>query len=237
MNRNDPLTLHEQLMLLMLQDDSGTMESHTTMYQLALGGSLLAQLLLSGAVTIDAEDKNYVRVARAKRLGDPILDECLELVSHAKRPRRAADWVSSFGGLKRLRHRIAEELCRKGILEDSEDKVLFFFTRSVYPTINPAPERRLVESLRDAILRDSRDLQPDVVLLIALAHATGLLRIHFDKRELKDRNERIERIAKGDMVGSATADAVRAAEAAVQAAQAAVMAAIIASTVVTNVTH
>ena len=80
-------------------------------------------------------------------------------------------------------------------------------------------------------------LRPDVALLIALAHATGLMRIHFDKRELKDRKGRIERIAKGDLIGSATADAVRAAEAAVQAAQAAVMTALIASTVVTNVTH
>ena len=76
-----------------------------------------------------------------------------------------------------------------------------------------------------------------VVLLIALAHATGLMRIHFDRRELKDRKERIEQIAKGELVGAATADAVRAAEQAVQAAQAAVMTAIIASTVINSATH
>jgi len=241
MDRNDPLSLHEQLMLLMLRDDTGTMESHTTMYQLALGGSLLAELLLAGSISVADDKQKLVRLTRAKSrsnlLGDPILDECLELVSSSKRPYGAAIWVSRFGGLRRLRHRIAEGLCRKNILEDSEDKVLFFFTRAIYPTINAKPERRLVESMRDAVLGSSRNLDPNVVLLIALAHATGLLRIHFEKSELKDRKQRIKQIANGELAGTATADAVRAAQQAAQAAQAAVMTAIIASTVISTTTH
>jgi len=234
MDRTAALSLPEQLMLLVLRDDTGTMESNTHMYQLALGGAILSELLLADAITIDGDKKKLVRFARMKRLRDPILNECLQLVSESKRPYNAATWVSRFGGLKRLRHRIAENLCRRNILEDSEDKVLFFFTRAIYPTINPKPERELVKRMRDAIFGSSRDLDANVVLLIALAHATGLLRIHFDKRELKERKARIEQIANGDLVGSATADAVRAAQ---QAAQAAVMSAIIASTVVSSTTH
>ena len=234
MDRNVELSLPEQLMLLVLRDDTGTMESRANMYQLALGGAILSELLLAGTITIDDGKKKLVRFAREKRLRDPILNECLELVSQAKRPGSAATWVSRFGGLKRLRHRIAEGLCRRDILQDSEDKVLFFFTRAIYPTINPEPERKLVKRMRDAIFGSSRDLDADVVLLIALAHATGLLRIHFDKRELKERKDRIEQIANGDLVGSATVDAVRAAQ---QAAQAAVMSAIIASTVASSTTH
>ncbi|MHC4847094.1 MAG: GOLPH3/VPS74 family protein [Planctomycetota bacterium] len=237
MNRDDPLPLHEQLMLLILRDDTGTMESHTGMYQLALGGALLAELLLAGSVRIDDDKKKLVRLARAKRFRDPILDECLELVSSARKPRNATHWVSRFGGLKRLRHRVAEDLCRKGILEDSEDKVLFFFTRAIYPTINAAPERRIVEAMRDAVLGSSRNLDPDVVLLVALAQATGLMRIHFEKSELKAHKDRIEQITNGNLLATATGDAVRAAREAVQAAQAAVMAAIIASTVINTATH
>ena len=47
-------------------------------------------------------------------------------------------------------------------------------------------------------------------------------------------DHRIEQIANGDLVGTATADAVRTAQ---QAAQAAVMTAIIASTVINTTTH
>lgn len=229
MASNLKLPLHEQLMLLMLRDDTGTMESHTSMYQLALGGAILAELMLAGAVEIEDDKKKHVRVLREKSLRDAVLDEALAMVADSKRAHGASTWVSRFGGIRRLRHRIAEELCRKNILEDSEDKVLFFFTRAIYPTINPRPERQLVERMRDAVLGDRHDLDSDLVLLIALAHATGLLRIHFEKSELKGRKERVESIAAGHEVAKGTADAVEAAQEAVQAA---VMTAIIASTVV-----
>jgi Golgi phosphoprotein 3 len=224
-------------MLLMLRDDTGTMESHTHMYQLATGGALLAELLLGGAIKIEDDKRKLVSVTATKRVRHPILSECLELVSTSKKPYSAAVWVSRFGGIRRLRHRIAEELCRKDILEDSEDKVLFFFTRAIYPTINAEPERKLVEAMRDAVMGDSDELDPNVVILIALAQATGLMRIHFGKSELKARKQRIEQIAKGDVVGAATAaaaEAIQAATQAAQAAQAAMMTAIIASTVITS---
>ena len=227
----DTLYLHEQLMLLMLRDDSGTMESHTEQYQLALGGALLAELMLRGAVRIGTDKKSLVEVVRKDRLPDPLLEECVELVSASKRPYGAAVWVSRFGGLRKLRHRIAEGLCRRGILEDSEDKVLFFFTRSIYPTINAVPERRLIESLRDAVLGSAREVAPDVALLVTLGDATGLLSIHFDKAELKRAKGRIEEITSGQRIGSATAAAVEAAQ---QAMQAAVLMSIIATTVVIN---
>ena len=167
---------------------------------------------------------------RDTTLHDEILSECLQLVVASKRTRAAADWVSRFGSIKRLRHRIATELCRRGILEDSEDKVLLFFTRAVYPTINPKPEQKLVGRMREAVLRSS-ECEPDMVLLIALAHATGLLRIHFEKSELKARKDRLDSIVSGAAVAQSTADAVSAAQAAVQAA---IMTSIIMSTVVTS---
>ncbi|MEM8882900.1 MAG: GPP34 family phosphoprotein [Planctomycetota bacterium] len=229
-----PLPLHQKLMLLMLRDDTGTMEPHTGSYPLALGGAILAELMLVDAVSIDEDKQRTVRRARPQPLKDPILDECLTLVTKAKKPRGAAHWVAAFGARPRLRHRIAEQLCREGILEDSEDKVLFFFTRAVYPTIKPEPERQLVRSMREAVMGSSDRLDADTVLLIALAHATGLLPIHFERRELKERKERLKQITTGDLVGGATADAVRAAQ---QAAQAAAMSAIITSTVITPTMH
>ena len=230
--RDDELHLHEKLMLLVLRDERGTIESHAGMYQLALGGAILAELLLAGRIRIEDGKKKRVELLGSKPVGDPILDECLQMIAAAKRPKRATDWVARFANVKRLRHRIAEGLCSRGILKDSEDKVLLIFSRKIYPTIDPRPEARLIDRMRDAILGGSRNLDPDVVVLVALAHGTGMLRIHFDKRVIKENKQRIEEIASGNLVSAATAEAVRAAQ---QAAQAAIMAAIIASAVMTSV--
>jgi hypothetical protein len=228
MDRDRPeLHLHEQILLLALRDEKGTPESRAGMYHLALGGAILSELLLADCIVVGEDKKKHVDLVKTKRLHDPILDECLGLVASAKRRRSASAWVGRFAHTKKLRHRIAEGLCRRGVLRDSEETVLLFFTRKVYPTIDPGPERRLIGRLRKAIFSDSKSLNSRTVILVALAHGTGLLRAHLDRRELKERKRRLEQITKGDLIGGATRQAV-------QAAQAAAMAAITAATVVTT---
>ncbi|MDX1388400.1 MAG: GPP34 family phosphoprotein, partial [Acidobacteriota bacterium] len=103
------------------------------------------------------------------------------------------------------------------------------FSRKVYPTIDPAPEARLLDNLRDAIFNDTATVEPEIAIVVSLANAIGLLPAHFDKKKLKGRKRRLERIAEGGLAGAATREAV-------QAAQAAAMAAIIAATTVTTIT-
>jgi len=215
--------LHEDLLLLALRDREGTVESRAGMYKFALGGALLAELLLNERITIQAGRKKLVELLNPKSLGEPVLDECLGLIAEAKRRKRASAWISRFSNLSRLKHRVAEGLCRKGILRDSEDTILLFFRRKVYPTIDPAPERELMTRLRRAIMSDSPTLDPGIGMLVALAHATGLLRVHFDRHQLKARKARLDAIKKGNLIGGAAREAV-------QEAQAAMVAVIVAST-------
>ena len=212
------LHLHEQLMLLALRDEKGTLESKAPMYGYALGGAILAELSLRGRIRIAEGKKPLVDVVDGVTLGEPVLDDCLEKVATAKRRARAATWVARFAQMKRLRHRVAEGLCRRGILRDSEDKVLLFFTRKLYPTIDPGPERRLVDRLRTVVFSDSASPDPETVVVAALANATGLLAIHFDKKDLKRRKQHLKRIAERNVAGTAVEQAVRAAEQAVIAA-------------------
>lgn len=228
MKKRDQLYPHEQLMLLALRDDKGTLESKASMHTYALGGALLAELSMQGRVAIEDTKKAMVDIADQRPFGEPVLDECLDRVANAKRRARASTWVQRFANLKRLRHRVAAGLCRNGILRDDEDTVLLFFTRKVYPTIDPRPERELVAKLRDAVLGDSPQVEPDVALVVTVANATGLLAAHFDKSTLKRRKRRLHAIAEGDLVGAATKHAVQAAQ---QAAMAAVSAATAAAVV------
>ena len=230
MSDREDLHLHEQLMLLALRDEKGTLESKASMYGFALGGALLAELSLRGRIRI-GEGKPLVDLVDRATLGEPVLDDCVQMIATAKRRAKAATWVQRFANMKRLRHRVAEGLCRRGILRDDEDKVLLFFTRKLYPTINPGPERRLVDRLRTAVFSDAARPDPDTAIVAALANAAGMLPIHFDKKDLKRRKKHLERITEGTMAGAAAQQAIRAAE---QAAAAAVIAASAASVAVTS---
>lgn len=228
------LSMHEQLMLLALRDEKGTLESRAGMHAYALGGAILAELVLQGRVTIEADKKQLVNLEDRSLLGEEFLDEALELVATAKRRRRAENWVARFAYIKKLRHRIAQQLCRRGILKESEDKILWIFTRKIYPEIDPRPEDQLVEQLREAIFADTTKVQPQTAIVLSLAHATGMLGIHFDKKDLKRRKKRIEQIISGQAIGGATKAAVEAAQAAMIAAQTAAATAVVISTTATR---
>jgi hypothetical protein len=215
---NKQLSLHEEITLLALRDQSGTIASGTN-YQYAIGGAVLAELLLEGRVTVDTNGKKkFLRLTSSKPFGDPIIDECLRKVVDAKKRAQLRMWVSRFAHVKKLKHKLAKQLCKRGILRSDEDKVLLVFSRKIYPEINPEPERQIMGRLRDAIFTDTDQVEPRTTVLLSLAKSTGVLKANFDKKKLKTRKDRIERIINGEVTGKATKEAIDAMNAAVMVA-------------------
>ena len=209
------LFLHEEVMLLALRDEEGTIASGT-MYQYAIGAAILAELLLNQRIALDeSRKKKLVNLISSTPLGEPLIDQCLEKISNAKRRASLQTWVSRFASVKNLKHRVARQLCERGILRADEDKIFLLFARKIYPEINPEPERRLIERLRQAIFTDSRDVDAQTVVLVSLANSTGLLKVVFDKKKLKGRKARIEEIINGEITGKAAKEAIEAMQAAV----------------------
>ena len=215
----DPLYLQEEIMLLTLRDKEGTIASGTN-YRYAIGGAVLAELLLRNRVTVDEEKrkKRFLRLVDSTPLGDTVIDECLQKVKTAKRRVQLQAWVSRFAGVKNAKHRVAEKLCRRGILRADEDKVLMIFSRKIYPEIDPEPEREIIDRLSDAIFTDTQDVDPRTVVLLSLAKSADILKVNFDKKKLKTRKKRIEQVVNGEMTGKATKDAIAAMQAAVMVA-------------------
>ncbi|MHC4230496.1 MAG: GOLPH3/VPS74 family protein [Planctomycetota bacterium] len=212
------LFLHEEILLLALRDEEGTITSGT-MYQYAIGAALLAELLLSKRIEVEQSGKRkLVNLVSSIPLGNPLIDQCLEKLSSAKRRAVLQTWVSRFAGVKSLKHRVARELCRRGILRADEDKILLIFTRKIYPEVNPEPERKLIERIRRAIFTDTAELDPRTVVLVSLAKSASLLKIVFDKKKLKGRKARIEQIVNGEITGKAAQEAIQAMQAAVMVA-------------------
>lgn len=211
------LFLHEEILLLALRDEKGTAE-FGSMHGYAMGGGILAELLLSGHISVEPGKKKFVNLVSTQPIGEPVLDDCLERIAEAKRRVRLETWVSRFGSSGKLHHRVAGGLCERGILRADEDTVLLIFKRKVYPEIDPEPERRMIARLRFAIFEDGQDVDPRTVILVSLAKGADLLRIPFGKRELKTREDRIEMLCRGEGMGEATAQAVEAAQVAMMMA-------------------
>ena len=218
------LRLQEEILLLALRDQEGTIETGS-MYSYALGGALLAELLVDGNLSLMGSGKKQKVVMTSDRLlGEPVLDECLARVREDRKSRSPRDWVMKFAGLKDLKDRVAEPLVRRGILRQEDARRLLFFSQKKYPEVDPRPEQRLIERMRLAIFTDTQDVPPRLVSLISLAHHTNLLKNVFEKRELKDRRDRLKALTEGSVCGDAS-------KAAVQAVQAAVMVAVMVPTI------
>lgn len=229
MTREATLSLPEEIMLLALHDEKGT-TGLESMYQYAIGGAALAELLMRERIRIDTSRKKQVGVINAKPLGDPLLDECLTKLVEARKPAAAQTWVARFAGVKNLKHLLAERLCDRGILRADKDKVMLLFSRRTYPEIDPEPEQALVERLRQAIFTENNHLDPRTVVLVALANSASLLNNVFDKKDLKARKDRIARVVEGDAMAEATKEAI-------EAVQAAIMVAVILPTITTAAVH
>jgi Golgi phosphoprotein 3 len=221
------LHIYEEVMLLALRNDKGTVAGGT-MYQQAAGGAILAELILDDRVRVVTEGRSTYGVVQDQApLRDAVLDECLQRMATDKRRRKLSTWVERFSNTSRLKHRVAMGLVDKGILRMEEKSVLLIFSRRVYPEIDPTHERRILERLRDAIASDDGVVDARTTVLIALGHHASLLKANLDRKSLRARRRRIEAIVNGDAVGKATQQAIEAVQAAIMVA--AIMPAMVAS--------
>jgi hypothetical protein len=210
--------LYEEILLLALKDEEGTI-APGTMYQYAVGGAILAELLLAGRIELaEQRRKKLVEVLDETPAGDELLDECLEKIRTAKRRASIQAWVERFAQIKSLRDRVAQQLCRRGILQMDEKKVLLLFTRKVYPEIDRGPEQQLIGRLHEAIFTDTPDVDHRTVVLLSLASSASILPVIFDKKSLKARKARIEQVVNGEVTGKAAKEVIEAMQAAVMVA-------------------
>jgi Golgi phosphoprotein 3 len=226
------LYLYEEYLLLALRDDTGTTECGVSL-GFGLGGALLADLMLLERVEVEQEKKRaFLKLTDVSSTGDSLLDECLMKLHDAKRRAVLSTWVQRFASIRRLKHRAAESLCDRGVLKSEESRFLLLFTREVYPEVDSRVEKEILARLKRAIFTQTSDIEAKTLVLVSLANSTGLLKANFDKKKLKARKDRIEKIVSGEAVGEAAQAAVQAAVQA--AAMAAIMPSLIATTVVTS---
>jgi hypothetical protein len=228
------LFLYEEIMLLALRDDTGTLLADYIEYSVA--GAVAAELLLLDKIKVNDDKHKTIQVLNNHKLGDPIIDECLDLLDKPSKTLRLQDVVSKFANLKELRHKVARQLCRRGIVKEDEQKILFIFTKKTYPEINPQPERDIINKMEAVMFHQNNDIEPRTLVLIALADSAKLLTKNFDKDRLKTHEDRIKRLVKGEIAGTVSKEVVAACETAVliTVIMPAMMSTVITSTIIVN---
>lgn len=222
-----PLCLHHELALLALDDSRGTFAG--TMYQYGFAGAILSELLLQGLITASDDKQKSVNVVGDQSTGDPILDEVKSMIHVANKPQGLQYWVSKVAGIRDLHHRVAGQLSELGIVSKVEGKVLWIFTRRLWPELDGTYEDAIRKRMAEVMFDSKRLPDERTAVLIAIAVATDVLKANFPPVELRQHQARVKEISEGKRL------AAGATKQAIEAAQAAIMAATIAATTATTV--
>lgn len=194
------LTLAEEVLLLALDDEKGTLPEPNG--DLAVAAAVLVGLLDAGRIALGGD--GAVAVLDGRPTGDPGLDLALARLADGK-PADLKTWIQRFAEGSDLREATVERLVVAGVLERREG-AFFGLGPDRYPERYGVPEDAVVDRLARAITTDDEVDRP-TRLLLSIADAAQLLPLVLDRKELKRRAERIEALTDGEAVG----DAVRAA--------------------------
>jgi len=207
------LSLAEELLLLALNDEKGTvLMAGATGLPYGLAGALLVELIAAGLLRI--EGKALV-AAPSGSARDEILDGVLSEIRSAKRTRDIKHWVGKVGRSgRKIKAKLAERLVAKGILRKEEKRLLLIFPTTRYPQVNPRPEYGVRERVR-AALRGMTPPDERTAALISLVHACDLVGPLFEKGERREAKKKAKEISANQPVGSAVARTVEAVKAAV----------------------
>lgn len=207
----------EDLLLLLLDDEKGSVQ--TAYPQTALGGAVLIELALAGAVEVEAKTSVWrtakVRAVAGRRPEDAVLRTAYDLVG--ERERGAQDLVNRIG--KGLQQELATRLVERRLLERQDGKVLGLFPRTRWPAADTTHEEQVRRALTAALVQG---MTPDerTGALVAVLSAIDKAHKVVDRAGLPAKvvRKRAKEISDGAWAAQAVRDAINASVAAIAAA-------------------
>ncbi|MEN9507561.1 MAG: hypothetical protein RLZZ621_124 [Gemmatimonadota bacterium] len=166
------LTLAEELLLMALDDQRGTLlPMRPYAMEVASAAALVMDLSLLGR--IDTDERSLTLIS-ATATGNVLLDDVLARIAADPGPHSTATWLQRLATLPGLQERIIDSLVQRGILQSVEKRLLWVFKTRVYPPTSGLEERevlsRIMTLLNNDEIPDARD-----ALLVGLLSATKLL--------------------------------------------------------------
>lgn len=202
------LSLAEDVVLLALDEGSGRLRSlPDRALDYALAGAFLAELTRTGHLVLEGDE---VRILKTEAPEDARLAGVLREISRQK-PHSLAHLLSFLAAEgSELHERVVEDLVEKGILEETEEAVLWVFHRTRYPAVDHRQEEIVRARLRRVIL-GGEEVEPteEDVILVGLVHACQLEHLVLSEEELRGNREHIQALSRSHVIGRTVFDTIQ----------------------------
>ena len=167
------LTVAEEILLLVLDDETGKLNTKLPVHSLrnAVSGALLMDLAFDNRIDTDL---HRLTAIDSTPLGEPVLDHVLTRI--AAEERATGYWVDLFArDHETLQPQLLHRLVTRGILSQREGRLFWIVGVRRYPTVDDRPQRnvkrRIMNTLLSEVIPDPRD-----IAIICLADACALWR-------------------------------------------------------------
>jgi Golgi phosphoprotein 3 len=193
------LTLADEIIVLMLRDDTGAIKpTRAASANIAIAGGLLMELSPLGWIDTDLTS---LFIVDPNPVGDDLLDHVLREIAAEPVKRSSVWWINRFGVRGGdLSRTVLGRLVEAGILREEDRQFLWVLSRRAYPKNSGREEReakaRLMSVIFDDVVPTPRD-----TLLLSLADSTGVLEDMFSSGEMDKALTRIAQIVALEEIG------------------------------------
>lgn len=193
------LTLAEDIILLLLDDDTGKLASIDLMtLNYAMAGAVLMDLALRNKIDTDLES---LIVADSTPTGLQMLDTYLDKISSENKENNTRYWLTELSNYgEDIVDSALNMLVEKKILKTEEKKILWVIGTRVYPMIDDKEEKEVKRRIVDLLMSDEIPTPQDVVL-VSLMDTCSLFTTILSSKEVERLSSRIEQIRKLDLIG------------------------------------
>ena len=193
------LTLAEDIILVLLDDDTGKLASIDLMtLNYAMAGAVLMDLALRNKIDTDLES---LIVADSTPTGLQMLDTYLDKISSENKENNTRYWLTELSNYgEDIVDSALNMLVEKKILKTEEKKILWVIGTRVYPMVDDKEEKEVKRRIVDLLMSDEIPTPQDVVL-VSLMDTCSLLSTILSDKEVQRLSPRIEQIRKLDLIG------------------------------------
>ena len=202
----------EELILLILDAETGSVQHSLPTHQrdFVIAGAVLMDLTLENRIDTDPE---RLFLIDSRPVNDELLDPTLSDIANETATHDSAYWIERTATRSgTIRETALKRLISDGILV-TDANGLVFPSRSVaraqlYPTEDGKPLKHVQARVLTTLFSDEIP-EPRDIIIIGLAAACGVFESFLSREELADVRERIDSIARLDLMGRVISDSVR----------------------------
>ncbi|MCE2503323.1 MAG: GPP34 family phosphoprotein [Chlorobi bacterium] len=200
------LTVPEGLYVLALHETEGHAQiTGSRSFRIAVSGAILMNLALENRIDSDLE---RIIIDKTDPTGDELLDMALNDIQLGNTGQSIQYWIEKIAEKsENWNDMILHSLVKKGILKMKKKKIFWVFTSQNYPVTNNTKTKEVNTRIRELVMNDEIPEIQDIVITSLLFYS-GMLDLVLSDREINDNINRIEQIAKMDLVGQSISKAI-----------------------------